>query len=195
MSRGTRQKLGLVMALASRPELLLLDEPTTALDPVTQADLFDILREHVAHGGTVFFSSHVLAEVEALCSHVAFVREGEIVVDSTLHALRRDAARHVRIVFANSAPSHLASTLGELGLRWEPARTPEAVYPEAVSPGQSVRPGPAGTEQRGSLHGPVEPLIRWLATQDIADFELGAPDLEAMFLSHYRHPVPIEEAL
>ena len=177
MSRGTRQKLGLVMALASRPELLLLDEPTTALDPITQADLFDILREHVARGGTVFFSSHVLAEVEALCSHVAFVREGKIVVDASLEALRQESARHVRIVFGKDAPNDLTHTLGELGLRWR----------SIASPGQPAR------ERRGAFHGPVEPLVRWLASQEIADIELGAPDLESMFLSHYRRPTSIED--
>ena len=84
MSRGTRQKLGLVMALAHKPRLLILDEPTSGLDPLMQVELAKCLRELAAVGHTVFFSSHTLSEVEALCDRVAIVRKGRIIADETL---------------------------------------------------------------------------------------------------------------
>ena len=84
MSRGMRQKLGLILALAHQPRLLVLDEPTSGLDPLMQDVLTDILRQCVAHGHTVFFSSHTLSEVEQLCDRIAIVRDGEIVADESL---------------------------------------------------------------------------------------------------------------
>src|SRR5262245_43541117 len=76
LSRGMRQKLGLILALAHSPRLLVLDEPTSALDPLMQQVLHDLLRQLAAAGHTVFFSSHSLSEVEQLCDHVAIVRDG-----------------------------------------------------------------------------------------------------------------------
>ena len=95
MSRGMRQKLGLILALAHAPRLLVLDEPTSALDPLMQEVLHDHLRHLAASGHTVFFSSHSLGEVEQLCDRVAIVRDGALVADESLAALR-DRAGHDR---------------------------------------------------------------------------------------------------
>src|SRR5438046_2285143 len=97
MSKGTRQKLGLVLALAHRPRLLVLDEPTTGLDPLVQADLRRELKSLAAAGHTVFFSSHTLAEVEDLCDRVAIVKDGRIVADEPLESLRARAGHEVTI--------------------------------------------------------------------------------------------------
>src|SRR6266550_4098922 len=87
-SKGNRQKVGLVAALASDAELLLLDEPTSGLDPLMEAVFQDCIREVKAHGRTVLLSSHILAEVEALCDRLSIIRLGRVVESGTLDALR-----------------------------------------------------------------------------------------------------------
>jgi len=78
LSKGNKQKVGVVQALMHRPELLLMDEPTVGLDPLMQQEVYRLLREAQAEGATVFFSSHVISEVEALAQRVAIIREGVI---------------------------------------------------------------------------------------------------------------------
>ncbi|WP_329282217.1 ABC transporter ATP-binding protein [Streptomyces sp. NBC_01451] len=87
-SKGNRQKVGLVAALASRAELLLLDEPTSGLDPLMESAFQDCVREVKAEGRTVLLSSHILAEVEALCDRVSIIRAGRTVESGTLTGLR-----------------------------------------------------------------------------------------------------------
>jgi ABC-2 type transport system ATP-binding protein len=87
-SKGNRQKVGLVAALASDVDLLLLDEPTSGLDPLMEAVFQECVREEVAAGRTVLLSSHILAEVEALCDRVSIIRNGRVVETGTLAQLR-----------------------------------------------------------------------------------------------------------
>ena len=79
LSKGNKQKIGVVQALMHRPELLLLDEPTGGLDPLMQQEVLDLIRDARAAGATVFFSSHILSEVEAVTDRVAIIREGKII--------------------------------------------------------------------------------------------------------------------
>ena len=95
MSRGNRQKVALVLALAHSPRLVILDEPTSGLDPLMQDTLMLCLRELASAGHTVMFSSHTLREVETLCDRIAIVRDGQIVEDSTLSALKAQAPRQI----------------------------------------------------------------------------------------------------
>jgi ABC-2 type transport system ATP-binding protein len=88
-SKGNRQKVGLVAALCADVELLLLDEPTAGLDPIMEAEFQQVVREEVAAGRTVLLSSHILAEVEALCDRVSIIREGRTILSGTLDSLRR----------------------------------------------------------------------------------------------------------
>ncbi|PSQ45920.1 ABC transporter ATP-binding protein [Halobacteriales archaeon SW_7_68_16] len=90
-SKGMQQRLGLAMALAGDPDLLLLDEPSSGLDPTAMQELRETLRERAASGTTIFFSSHVLGEVEAVCDRVAILREGRLVAQDTIEALRDEA--------------------------------------------------------------------------------------------------------
>ena len=110
MSRGMRQKLGLILASAHRPRLLILDEPTSGLDPLMQDVLMDLLRERTAEGTTVFFSSHTLSEVEQLCDHIAIVRDGEVVVDDALDVWRRKAGREITLVFSDETAARAAGS-------------------------------------------------------------------------------------
>ncbi len=159
MSRGTRQKLGIVLALAHNPRLLVLDEPTSGLDPLMQDALKSRLRAMASAGHTVFFSSHTLGEVEQLCERVAIVREGRLVADEPLAALRARAHRRVVVRWSERAPEQAPACLASLtrtGLRWE-----------------------------GELVGPVTALLEWLAGKPVADLAIGEPDLESVFRRYY----------
>jgi ABC-2 type transport system ATP-binding protein len=162
MSRGMRQKLGLILALAHRPRLLVLDEPTASLDPLMQDELRRILRELASAAHTIFFSSHSLSEVEQLCDRVAIVRDGKLVADETLEALRRRAGHEVVIRFksARDAGSLEPPTFLHLAHRQDATWT-------------------------ALLDGPVDALVRWLALHEIDDLTIGRPDLETLFRRFY----------
>jgi len=163
MSRGMRQKLGLVLALAHAPRLLVLDEPTSGLDPLMQDELVRLLRERAEAGHAVFFSSHTLSEVESICERVAIVRRGRIVADEELGELRRRARRRVEVTFVD-APA-CARAVAPLGLTIV------------------RREGPRLT---GVLDGPAGALGPWLAAPSVRDFSVSPPDLEALFRGYYR---------
>ncbi|MFC7681588.1 ABC transporter ATP-binding protein [Paenibacillus sp. GCM10028914] len=102
-SLGNRKKLGLIMALLHRPELLILDEPTSGLDPLVQRELFDLLKDlNKKEGMTIFFSTHVLSEVEKLCERVAFIREGQLLRISRLDDLSQQRTHKISVQFAAS---------------------------------------------------------------------------------------------
>jgi ABC-2 type transport system ATP-binding protein len=166
MSRGMRQKLGLVMALVHRPRVLILDEPTSGLDPLMQDELASYLRELATAGHTVFFSSHKLSEVESLCDRVAIVRQGQIIADQTLQSLRARARRTVELVFADS----------EMAAR-------------AELPSFLTHDRQEGRRCYYELEGPTPPLVRWAAQQPIEDISISQPDLETLFRKLYRAPM------
>ena len=162
MSRGTRQKLGLLIAMAHRPRLLILDEPTSGLDPLMRGELAACLRELAAEGHTIFFSSHTLSEVEALCDRVAIVRKGRIVADETLKSLRKRAKRIVELTFADR----------EAALRVQ-------------LPGFLTAQRRDGSRIECELDGPAPPLVEWAAGQQLSDLSIGRPDLERLFREYY----------
>jgi ABC-2 type transport system ATP-binding protein len=164
MSRGMRQKLGLIMALVHKPRLLILDEPTSGLDPLMQAELVKCLRELASVGHTVFFSSHTLSEVETLCDRVAIVRQGHIAADETLHSLRGRARRIVALVFGDRETAARVQLPGFLKLNRLDGRY---CYCELV--------------------GPTPPLICWAAQQAIEDISISQPDLESLFRRFYEN--------
>jgi ABC-2 type transport system ATP-binding protein len=162
MSHGMRQKLGLILALAHRPRLLVLDEPTTGLDPLVQETLFRHLRALVADGHTVFFSSHTLSEVERLCGRVAILRDGRLMASERLAALKARAPRVVRI-------------------RWQ----------AGADAGHRPSPPFLDVHQRrdreweATLTGEAMDLVRWSAGQPIEDLSIGQPDLARVFQQYY----------
>ena len=164
MSRGMRQKLGLILALAHSPRLLVLDEPTSSLDPLMQQALHDLLRNLAAAGHTVFFSSHSLGEVEQLCDRVAIVRDGELVADESLAALRDRAGHDVTIRWKDEAPAHVLAAPEFLKL----TRREGAVW-------------------QGTLDGPAHRLVDFLAGKAVEDLSVGRPDLESLFRRFYEH--------
>ncbi len=161
MSRGMRQKLGLILALAHKPRLLILDEPTSSLDPLMQDQLIRHLRQLAAAGHTIFFSSHTLSEVDRLCDRVAIVREGRLVADEALEVLRATARRQVTI-------------------RW----TQGAAAPKAP-PAFLELSDRRDRLWQGDLTGPVAGFLQWASGQPVEDVAIGHPDLESLFRRFY----------
>lgn len=112
LSRGNQQKIGLVAALMHNPDLLILDEPTSGLDPIIQLTFQNIIAEHRAKGKTAFISSHVLSEVQTMCDHVGFVREGRLVDIQPLRTLTRKALRKVHVTLSKPHPTALKGLKG-----------------------------------------------------------------------------------
>ncbi len=167
MSRGNRQKLALVLALAHSPKLVILDEPTAGLDPIMQDLLLDCLRDMATKGQTVIFSSHTLSEVESLCDHVAILRDGRIVEDSTLRRLKEQAPRQIMVT-----------------LRID--QTIESVeWPNYLKLCDST----SMLHERTcvlDLIGSSTPFVQWAAGQDFADIVISPPALEVLFRRYYQ---------
>ena len=165
-SRGMRQKIGVVQALETDPELLILDEPSEGLDPLMQRSLQELLLERVAAGRTVFFSSHLISEVERICSRVAIVRGGKLVALETVESLVRFQRRRVDALVTRK-PSRLATLAGVFGVK---------VAPEGKS-GYRI-----SCEAESAA---VPKLIERLQTSGLRDLLIEAASLEEAFMSYY----------
>jgi polyether ionophore transport system ATP-binding protein len=160
LSKGNRQKVQLIAALATRADLLILDEPTSGLDPLMEVAFRDTVHEAKERGQTVFLSSHILSEVEALCDRVGILREGRLVDQGTLDELRHLGAQSVEVTF-EGAPPGLDSLPG-------------------------VHATPAGENAvRYELSGSIGPLIDALAGHRVVAMTSREPSLEEIFLHHY----------
>ncbi|HSL31591.1 MAG TPA: ABC transporter ATP-binding protein [Anaerolineales bacterium] len=104
-SRGNKQKVGIVAAFMSKPDLLILDEPTSGLDPLVQQTVMDLVREVKADGRTVFFSSHILSEVQAVCDRVGIIREGELIATQRVEELIAAHLKRLTLSFADLPPA------------------------------------------------------------------------------------------
>ena len=127
LSKGNKEKVGVVAAFMHDPELLILDEPTSGLDPLRQEDVQELIRERAAPGGTVFLSSHALDQVEHVAGRVGIVRDGRLVAVEEISALKRRALRHVEVRFAGPVPGDaLAGVPGVRDVVSENGRRPAA---------------------------------------------------------------------
>jgi ABC-2 type transport system ATP-binding protein len=160
LSKGNRQKVQLVAALASRADLLVLDEPTSGLDPLMEVAFRDSVHEAKERGQTVFLSSHILSEVEALCDRVGILRDGRLVDEGTLADLRHLTSQTVEVTFDGPAPALSAVP----GVR-------------AVSAGE--------TTVRYEVSGSVSALVDALAGHRVLSLTSREPSLEEIFLHHY----------
>lgn len=102
MSKGMKQKIGLILAFMPDAPILLLDEPTTGLDPLMQGKFIDLIREEKSRGKTILMSSHIFEEIEHTCDRVIMIKEGRIVADERMEAIKRNACKHYEITFANA---------------------------------------------------------------------------------------------
>ncbi|NOS99076.1 MAG: ABC transporter ATP-binding protein [Phycisphaerales bacterium] len=168
-STGMKQKLGIVLALMHRPELLILDEPTAALDPLMQQVVYRELRAAAREGRSVLFSSHSLAEVESLCEHVVILRSGRVVAATSMESLKRRAGRQVSVRLPPTA-------------KMAPDRPTEFVQ-------EDFRNGLL----RGRWTGPASALLNWLAALSPEEVVIQPPNLEDVFLNFYQSPADVVE--
>ena len=159
-SKGNRQKLILIAALMTRPDLLVLDEPTSGLDPLMELAFRHCIHEARERGQTVFLSSHILSEVEALCDRVGILRDGVLVEMGTLAEMRHLSALTVEATFDGSVP--------------DLSRIPGVTMVEAD-----------GRVVRCHVQGSVEPLLKVLAASGVHELLSREPSLEELFLAHY----------
>lgn len=114
LSHGNKQKVGLIQAIAHQPKLLILDEPTLGLDPIVQREVREIIKEHVAQGNTVILSSHIMSEVETICSRIGLIQLGKIIKVGTLSELRSSKVHKVQAVINGDMPK--TSELKNIGV-------------------------------------------------------------------------------
>jgi polyether ionophore transport system ATP-binding protein len=150
----------LIAAFASRAELLILDEPTGGLDPLMEMAFRETVREAKERGQTVFLSSHILSEVEAVCDRVGILRQGRLVDEGALAELRHLSAQTVEVTFDGHVPELPAL------------------------PGVEVTAAGANA-LRFEVSGSIGPLIAALADHPVVSLESRAPSLEEIFLHHY----------
>ena len=162
LSKGNKQKIGLVIALQHQPELLILDEPTSGLDPLVQQSFFEVVREAKAAGRTVFLSSHILSEVERTCDRVAIIRAGRIVRTGRVEDLRDLAHHQVELRFPGDVP--VAAFAGLPGVS------------DVTSDDHTLRL---------RVSGAITPVVRAAAGYDLLDFVSREPTLEETFLAEY----------
>jgi len=172
LSKGNRQKLALILGLMHDPELLMLDEPTSGLDPLNQEVVFDIIAERVAAGSTLFLSSHILSEVERVCSQVGIIREGRIVVEDTVATLLKSRLRHLEVTMREPVGVGLLQGI------------------PGVTDVMAVAPNRLAAKVRGDH---VDELIKQLARYDIEDMSLEHASLEDAFVDFYRQDAPGEQ--
>ena len=163
LSHGNKQKVGVVQALMHRPQLLLLDEPTLGLDPLMQREVLRLITEAKGEGATVFFSSHIMSEVEAVAERVAIIRQGVVVEVAEPSSLINRALRRANVRF----------------------KQPVDVSPLANVPGVTVLSQDDGTSVLLQVEGEVDGLIKALADFPVSDFETERPSLEEIFLAYY----------
>jgi ABC-2 type transport system ATP-binding protein len=163
LSKGNKQKVGLVQALMHRPELLLLDEPTLGLDPLIQQETLRLIREAKAEGATVFFSSHILSEVQEITDRVAIIRQGVVVEIAETAALINRALRRARVRFRQPVDSAALANLAGVKIL--------------------ARDDGAGVLMQ--VEGEMDGLIKTLAAYPVSDFETERPSLEEIFLTYY----------
>lgn len=165
LSRGNKQKVGIIQAVMHHPELLILDEPTSGLDPLMQRLVLRLIREARDGGATVFFSSHIMSEVEAVADRVGIIRDGVLVEVAVPGELRARALHRVTVRFAE----------------------PASVEPLTQVEGVRLVSREEETGVTLEVLGDMAPFIRALAPFPVRGLETARPSLEDVFLAYYGH--------
>jgi len=160
LSYGNKKKVGIVQGLLHQPKLLLLDEPTSGLDPLMQRKFFQLVRQENQNGATVFFSSHILGEVQRLCSRVAIIKEGSVIEIQDIKSLQRDNYKKIRVAaeqidegaFAVEGVSNLEKTNGVV---------------------------------RFFYKGDINLIMRKITEGEVSDVTIEEPTLEEIFMHYY----------
>ena len=160
LSYGNRKKVGIVQGLLHQPKLILLDEPTSGLDPLMQQKFFKLIRQENERGATVFFSSHILGEVQRMCNRVAIIKEGKIIQIEDIKTLQKDNYKKIRVAASDLDPTQF-SFEGVLNLQKENG---------VVS---------------FFYKGDINVITRKISQQEISDVTIEEPTLEEIFMHYY----------
>lgn len=160
LSFGNKKKCAIIQSVLHSPEILILDEPTSGLDPLMQNRFFELLEEENKKGTTVFFSSHILSEIQRLCNRAAIIRKGEISAVEDIRSLLQKQMKKARFIFNEQK---------------------ELAFIEGVQ-------NPIWTNNKLTFDyiGPVKDLIKWMNQLDLQDAVLEEPDLETIFMNYYQ---------
>ncbi len=163
LSRGNRQKIGLISALMHDPELLILDEPTSGLDPIIQQEFNKIILERKAAGKTAFISSHILSEIQEICDQVAFIGEGKLIAVQGLDEIAKKSAKQIRL---RSTDKNLKAGIKDL-----------AGIHDFKQVGNSIN---------FDFTGNINKLTRMLSKHELMHLTIADADLETVFMKYYR---------
>ena len=160
LSYGNKKKVGIVQGLLHQPKLIVLDEPTSGLDPLMQQKFFNLIREENKRGATVFFSSHILGEVQRMCNRVAIIKEGRVINIQDIKTLQKDNYKKIRVVadgldetrFAIDGVSNLSRENGAVSF---------------------------------FFRGNINLITRMISEREIRDVTIEEPTLEEIFMHYY----------
>jgi ABC-2 type transport system ATP-binding protein len=164
LSMGNRKKVSIVQSLLHNPRLLILDEPTTGLDPLMQSVFFELLRSENKRGMTIFFSSHILSEVQMLCRRVAIIKDGKIIQLEDIDNLRKKQLKKVTIEFEDNLKMQSFSIPGL----------------------EKIITGP-GTLISGLYSGSINELVAFLSGKSMLNLMIEEPSLDEIFLHYYKN--------
>ena len=162
LSKGNKQKIGIIQAFCHDPEILILDEPTSGLDPLKQQEFEDLVLEFKNQGKTIFISSHVLPEVETLCDRVAIIKNGQIIAEDKMADLKKKSLNRIEVRFSKDfSVDKLRKNIGISKVTGDLNR------------------------YTFDIEGNIDKFIKELANHEIENLKTIEPDLEDIFLSYY----------
>jgi len=163
LSKGNKQKIGIIQAFCHDPEILILDEPTSGLDPLKQQEFDELILKFKEKGKTIFISSHVLPEVEMLCDKVAIIKNGKIVAENTMAQLKSMAMNRFEVIFKNEVSERkFGKSIGVKNI------------------------SKSGEKFIFDVEGDVNKFIKKISENKVISFRSMEPDLEEIFLSFYK---------
>jgi ABC-2 type transport system ATP-binding protein len=160
LSYGNKKKVGIVQGLLHQPKLIILDEPTSGLDPLMQQKFFKLIREENKRGATVFFSSHILGEVQKMCSRVAIIKEGSVINIQDIKSMQKDNYKKIRII---------ADEMDE-----------NRFTVEGVTKMEKLN-GVVNFFYKGDINS----LLKLISQKEITDVTIEEPTLEEIFMHYY----------
>jgi ABC-2 type transport system ATP-binding protein len=163
LSMGNKKKVSIIQSLIHNPKLLILDEPTTGLDPLMQAKFFDLLRQENKKGLTIFFSSHILSEIQSICKRVSIIKDGKIIKVEEIETLRQKQLKKVQISFGENSNDVNLNISGVGIINQEPGNILSFMF-----------------------SGEINELIKFLATRQVEKLIIEEPSLEEIFMHYYK---------
>ncbi len=161
LSFGNKKKVGIVQGLLHEPKLIILDEPTSGLDPLMQQKFFDLIAEENKKGATVFFSSHILSEVQKMCSRVAFIKEGRIIKTEKMSTLQENSYKRFSIEAKSGIDKEVFNIKGVSSLE--------------------IKNDTANFIFKGNL----KPMMKKISEIELRNISIVEPDLEEIFMHYY----------